>query len=136
MRIFIMILLLVHGLITAAQSKTGFHPSGGTPNPQWLGWWPVNLGQSWLFKQLALEKSVLSTLAGILWIAAGICFIGAALGLLGFILPTTVWRLLAGTGAILSLVLFVFYAHPFYLVGIGADLAVLIILLWFKMACS
>ncbi len=132
MRIIVVILLFVHGLITSAQARTGFNPSEGAPNPNWLGWWPVNLGQSWLFKQLGLEKSFVGTVAGILWISAGLCLIAAALGLLGFIIPTNLWRLLAGIGAIISLVLFIFYAHPFYAMGIGADIAILLVLLWVK----
>ncbi len=132
MRIIVVILLLIHGLITSAQAQTGFNPSKGVANPSWLSWWPVNLGQSWLFKQLGLAKSVVGTFAGILWISAGLCLIAAALGLLGFIIPTNLWRLFAGLGAILSLVLFIFYAHPFYIIGMGANLAVLLVLLWVK----
>lgn len=132
MRIVIIVLLLIHGLITAAQSGAGFNPSAGVPNPAWLSGWPVNLGQSWLLEQLGLSKSALSTVAGVLWLAAGLCLVGAALGLMGFIIPTGSWRLLAGIGAGLSLVLFVVYAHPFFAVGIGANLAILLVLLWAK----
>jgi hypothetical protein len=130
MRIFVAILLLVHGLITSAQARTGFNPSEGAANPGWLSWWPVNLGQSWVFKQVGPGRSIPGTLAGVLWLVAGLCLIAAALGLFGFIIPATLWRLLAGIGAGLSLVVFVFYAHPFYAVGIGANLAVLLVLLW------
>jgi len=132
MRILVMILLLIHGLITAAQAGAGFKPSEGVANPSWLSWWPVNLGQSWLFKQLGLEKSIVGIFAGILWIGAGLCLVAAALGLFGFIIPINLWRLLAGLGAIISLVLFIFYVHPFYIIGIGANLAVLLVLLWAK----
>lgn len=132
MRIAVMILLLIHGLITAAQAGASFKPTEGVANPNWLSWWPVNLGQSWLFKQLGLEKSIVGIFAGILWIGAGLCLVAAALGLFGFIIPISSWRLLAGLGAIVSLVLFILYAHPFYIVGIGANLAVLLVLLWAK----
>jgi hypothetical protein len=130
MRIVVCILLLIHGLITMAQYRTGFNLSAGVANPVWLNWWPVNLGQSWLFRQLGMEKTVISTLVGILWIIAGLCLVAAALGLFGFILPVNLWRPLAAAGAILSLVFFVFYAHPFYLLGIGANIAILLVLLW------
>jgi len=132
MRIIVVILLLIHGLITSAQAKAGFNSSEGAANPSWLSWWPVNLGQSWLLKQPGLAKSAVGTFVGVLWISAGLCLIAAALGLFGFIIPTNLWRLLAGLGAILSLGLFIFYAHPFYIIGIGANLAVLLILLWAK----
>lgn len=132
MRIIIGILLLLHGLITSAQAQSGFKPSEGVANPGWLSWWPVNLGQSWLLRQLGLEKSFVGSFTGILWLIAGLCLVAAALGLFGFVVPSQIWRLLAGTGAIISLILFVIYAHPFYLVGFGANLAILIILLWAK----
>lgn len=132
MRITVALLLLVHGLITTAQAGSGFNHSEGVANPSWLSWWPVNPGQSWLLKLLGLTKPILGTLAGILWIIAGLCLISAALGLFGFIIPTNSWRLLAGLGAAISLVLFMFYAHPLYVVGIGANLAILLVLLWAK----
>ena len=132
MRILVVILLLVHGLITSAQAQAGFRPSEGVANPGWLAWWPVNLGQSWLFKYFSLPKPVFGTVLGILWISAGVSLIAAALGLFGVIVPTTLWRQLAGIGAIISLVLFVFYIHPLYAVGIGANIAILLVLLWTK----
>ena len=132
MRIFVAILLLIHGLITSAQAGSGFNPSAGITNPTWLGWWPVNLGQSWFYEHFGLTKSVVSTLAGFLWLIAGFCLVASALGLFGFLVPTNLWRQLAGIGAIVSLVLFVFYAHPLYLIGIAANIAILLGLLWAK----
>ncbi len=132
MRVFVAILLLVHGLITMAQAKAGFQPSAGAANPTWLNWWPVNPGQSWLLDHFKSPKSAISTVAGVLWLVAGICLIAAALGLFKFIVPINLWRLFAGIGAIISLVLFIFYAHPFFVVGIAANLAILVILLWVK----
>jgi len=132
MRILVAILLLVHGLITSAQAQAGFKPSAGVANPGWLGWWPVNLGQSWLVKYFGLAKPIIGTLAGILWISAGVCLIAAALGLFGVVVPTNLWRLFAGIGAIISLVLFIFYVHPLYAIGIGANVAILLVLLWVK----
>jgi len=132
MRIFVVILLLIHGLITCAQAQTGFKPSEGVVNPGWLSWWPVNLGQSWLFKIIGLPKPFIGSLIGVLWISAGVCLLAAALGLFGVIVPTNLWRPLAAIGAIISLVLFVIYAHPFYAIGIGADIAILLVLLWAK----
>lgn len=130
MRIFVGILLLLHGLITMAQSGGSFKPTTGPVNPAWLNWWPAQLGQSWLFPRLGLEQSVGGTLAGLLWLAAGAALAAAGLGLLGFIIPTAWWRVLAGVGAGLSLLLFIVYAHPFFAVGIGANLAILLVLLW------
>lgn len=132
MRTFVAILLLVHGLITSAQAQAGFRPSEGVANPSWLSWFPVNLGQSWLFKSIGMPKPFIGTLLGIFWIIAGTCLVAAALSLFGVIVPTNLWRPIAAIGAIISLVLFVFYFHPFYAIGIAADIAILIVLLWAK----
>lgn len=132
MKILISILLIVHGLITTAQSGSSFNPTGGVPNPKWVSWWPSALGQSWLFSRMGLEKSVAGTLIGLLWLVSGAAIIAAGLGLLGFIIPSPWWRVLAGVGAGLSLILFILYAHPFYALGIGANLAILLVLLWAK----
>jgi len=79
---------------------------------------------------LGIEKSPVGALAGLLWLAAGLALIASGLGLFGFIIPTGWWRILAGSGAAVSLLLFFFYAHPLYAVGIVANLAILLILLW------
>ena len=130
MKIFVGVLLIIHGLITAAQSGGSFKPTGGVPNPAWLSWWPNPLGQSWLLARLGLEHSFLGTLLGVLWLVAAGCLIAAGLGLLGFIIPSSAWRILAGCGAALSLVSLALYAHPLDAVGIGANLAILLVLLW------
>jgi len=132
MKILVGILLILHGLITAMQSGGSFNPTAGVANPKWLGGWPTALGQSWLLTRTGLEKSAAGTIAGLLWLASGAALIAAGLGLFGFIVPSPWWRLLAGVGAALSLLLFILYAHPFFLVGAGSSLAVLIVLLWLK----
>ena len=130
MKIFIGILLIIHGLITAAQSGGSFKPTGGVPNLKWLDWWPTPLGQSWLLARWGLEHSLWGTLAGILWLVAAACLIAAGLGLIGLVIPASYWRILAGCGAVLSLVLLIIYAHPLNAVGIGANLAILLVMLW------
>ena len=130
MHVFVGMLLLIHGLITAAQARGSFRPSGGGVNPGWLSWWPAPLGQSWLGIRLGSDKSLAGPLAGTIWLIAGVCLVVASVGLLGAGDPAGWWRIVAGAGAGLSLILFVPYAHPLYAVGIGADLAILVLLLW------
>jgi hypothetical protein len=130
MRVVVAALLIVHGLITAAQARGCFSPGGSAPNPSWVSWWPVPMGQSWLFARLGLGGSLAGAVPGTLWLMAGACLLAAGFGLLGFVVPTTWRRVLAGVGAALSLVLFVPYAHPLYAIGIAANAAVLVVLLW------
>jgi len=132
MRILVGVLLLVHGLISAAQARGSFRPRGGGANPSWLSWWPAPMGQSWLSGRLGREKTPTGFATGMVWLIAGACLIVAAVGAFGAGDPTGWWRIVAGVGAGLSLLLFVPYAHPLYAVGIGADLAIIIALLWLK----
>lgn len=61
---------------------------------------------------------------------AGAALIAGALGLFGFLVPPSCWLALAGAGAIVSLVVLAVYAHPLYAIGIAADLAILLVLVW------
>lgn len=79
-----------------------------------------------------MTKTVVSTMTGGFWLIAGFCIIVAALGLFGFMVPATFWRQLAGIGAIIYLIPFNFYAHPHYAIGIGANIAIIVVLLWGK----
>ncbi len=125
-------MLIVHGLIVAAQSPSAF--GGGEPiaNPSWLTWWPTALGQSWLLAGLGLEQTVAARLAGLLWLIGGVALLAAGLGVFGVLVPQGWWRTLAIGGAGMSLLLLLFYLHPFYGIGIGASAAILLALLWVR----
>lgn len=129
MQTFVAILLIVHGLITAAQSSGSFQPSAGIANPTWLAWWPTGLGQSWVWSGIGIEHSLLARAGGILWLAAGAALVAAGLGLLGVLIPTNLWRSLALAGAGLSLVMLLVYLHPFYGIGILSSALLLAALL-------
>jgi hypothetical protein len=130
MKLIIAVLLIVHGLIVAAQSSGSFSPTGGVPNPAWLTWWPTNLGQSWLLSMLGIERTPLARAGGLVWLVAGMALIGAGLGALGFIVPPAWWRGLALAGAVSSLVMLAAYLHPFFGIGIAASLRLLAALVW------
>lgn len=129
MKIVFAILLIVHGIIVAAQSSTSFKPKGGTPNPAWMKWFPANLGQSWLFSKSGIEKMPAVKDLGYVWIIAGVALILAGLGVLGVVIPVALWRALALVGAVLSLIMLIVYFHPFYIIGFSASLLLLIALL-------
>jgi hypothetical protein len=133
MKILIAALLILHGLIVAAQSSGGFKPpTGGLPNPAWVAWWPTNLGQSWLLSTFGLERMPFTTLVSLINLAGGLALIGAGLGVLGLLIPASWWGSLAVGGAALSLFMLAVYLHPFYVVGIGANIALLVALLWLR----
>jgi hypothetical protein len=132
MKFAIGILLIVHGLIVVAQSSGNFAlttPSG-LQNPSWMGWWPTNLGRSWLLAWLGLERAPVLWMAGILWIAGGVALTAAGLGAMGIIIPADWWRSLAVSGAAISLVLLIAYLHPLMILGTVFSAVILVALLW------
>ena len=104
------VILIGHGLIVAAQSGGSFG-GGKSPvlNPSWLSWWPTTLGRSWFLAVFKLDGTLVDKVFGLLWLAAGLCIVAAALGMLGFIIPKELWRTLAITGASASLVMLVLW---------------------------
>lgn len=126
-------ILLGHGLIVGAQSLGSFGRGSSQPaNPSWLNWWPITLGDSWFLSAIKIESALIEKLFGLFWLASGICIIAAALGVLGFLIPNTLWRTLAIFGASGSLIMLLLYLHPFFIVGILVDVVILIALLWAK----
>ncbi|HEY3310539.1 MAG TPA: hypothetical protein VGK00_02760 [Anaerolineales bacterium] len=121
--------LLIHGFIVSAQSTGGFKPGPGVQNPAWLNFWPTALGQSWLLSRFGLEKT-LSWVSGLLWLAGGLLLVAAGLSVFGFIIPQSSWRILAVTGAAISLFMLAIYLHPFFGVGMLASVIILVALLW------
>lgn len=135
MKLLISILLILHGLIVAGQATGSFGSTipNEIQNPTFVSWWPVNMGRSWLFSWLGLEKiPAVYRIGGLLWLAGGIALVAAGLGLLGFIVPTAWWRDLAVAGGAISLFMLTIYLHPLMIIGTASSVAVLAALLWAK----
>jgi hypothetical protein len=135
MKALLALLLILHGLIVAAQSAGSF---GSTipdelRNPSFVGWWPINMGRSWLFAWLGLDKTLaIYRLGGLFWLAGGITLVAAGMSVLGFVIPADWWRSLAIGGATLSLFMLAVYFHPMMIIGTSSSLALLIALLWLR----
>src|SRR5690554_4225922 len=121
--------LIVHGLITTAIALGSFRPGEPIPNPSWLGWWPINLGESWLVSDLRLPDTLFSPLFALGWLAGGLLLIASGLALFDILLPQELWRQLAILGSAISLVMLVLYLHPLYVLGITLSAGILIALL-------
>ena len=135
MKLLISVLLILHGLIVAGQSAGSFGSTipNELQNPSFVSWWPINMGRSWLFALLGLDRTVLVyRIGGLLWLAGGIALVAAGLGVLGFIVPSDWWRTLAISGAALSLFMLAVYLHPLMIIGTASSLAVLIALVWLR----
>ena len=135
MKILVSILLIIHGLIVAGQAAGSFGSTipNEIQNPAFVSWWPVNMGRSWLFTWLGLDKTlVICRIGGLFWLAGGIVLVAAGLGALGFVVPTSWWRDLAVAGGALSLLMLAIYLHPLLIIGTASSVAVLMALLWAK----
>jgi len=124
------IILILHGLIVAAQSAGSFGPGSGVKNPSWVDWWPTALGESWALSKLGLERSAVSWLGGLLWLVSGLLLIAAGLGVLDVLIPHSAWRSLAVAGAGISLFMLFVYLHPLLIIGVLLDVAILVAILW------
>jgi hypothetical protein len=133
MKYLIAAVLIIHGLIVAAQSSgsLGSTLPRALQNPVWVSWWPFSLGRSWLLSWLGMDETMIAyRISGLLWLAGGILLVAAGLGVLGFVIPAEWWRSLAVAGAALSLVMLVIYLHPITIIGTGLSIAILVALLW------
>jgi hypothetical protein len=126
--------LVVHGLITTMIGVVGVtSPSApALAMPSWLSWWPGPFGRSWLFEALNLGSGV-AVAGGLLWLGAGVVLVIGGLGWIGVPALTDVKVPMLVAGASLGLVALVLYFHPFYLIGVLINLAV-ITLLWGRLA--
>ena len=135
MKLLISVLLILHGLIVAGQSAGSFGSTipNELQNPSFVSWWPINMGRSWLFSWLGLDRTLaVYRIGGLLWLAGGIMLVAAGLSILGFVIPPDWWRSLAIGGAVISLFMLAVYFHPITIIGIASSVAVLVALLWAK----
>lgn len=135
MKLLISALLIVHGLIVAGQAAGSFGSTipSELQNPSFVSWWPMNMGRSWLFSLLGLERILtVYRIGGLLWLVGGIALVAAGIGVLGFIVPNDLWRISAIVGAAISLLMLTLYFHPIMIIGTASSLAVLVALLWLQ----
>jgi hypothetical protein len=123
------VVLAMHGLITTMIGWTTVtSPSSAPmPMPAWFSWWPGPFGRSWLLDWLNLGN-VAGALGGLLWLVAGVALIGAGLGWLGAPVLRDAWQLLALGGAVVGLLALGLYFHPFYLVAVAINVAIVVLL--------
>jgi len=122
-------LLVGHGLIT---SVIGFG-AVTSPNapamalPSWVAWWPGPFGRSWFFEAFSFGPAA-QMVGGLVWLTAGLLIVAGGLGWfgLGFLEESRVTLLVAGAG--LSLVALALYFHPFYLVAVAINIAIVLVL--------
>ena len=120
--------VVAHGLITTMIGFGGVARPGAPAMalPAWFGWWPGPFGRSWLIDALHLGSGV-SMAASALWIVAGLALLGAGLGWLGVPALSAASQPLAIGGAAVGLVALGLFFHPFYLVAVLIDAAIVVL---------
>ena len=85
---------------------------------------------SWLLTRLGLSESTTQTTAILLAVIATLGFVAAGLALFGILVPFDWWRALAIASAVVSLSLVLIFWHPYLIVGLLIDAAVLVTLVF------
>jgi len=118
-------LVVAHGLITTTIGLGGVtRPDApAMALPAWFGWWPGPFGRSWLIDAMHLGPGA-SRIGNGLWLVAGLALVAAGLGWLGVPALAGVWQQLVLGGAIVGLVALALFFHPFYLVAVLVNVAI------------
>jgi hypothetical protein len=86
--------------------------------------WPFTTTDSWLFSRLGPARDVVRLFAIALVATTIAGFALAALGAIG-VLPAAIWLPAIAIGAVASLGLLIAFFHPWLVLGIGIDLALI-----------
>src|SRR5438128_3512003 len=121
-------LFFVHGLITMASGMGAVADGGrkawtepGLANAAWLSWWPINLGRSWIIDAAQIGPPGYA-LGELIWLASGLAFVGAGLGLFGVPGLQPVWRMLALAGGGFGVTAVALFFHPWYALALLINL--------------
>jgi len=122
-RIVLALFIVAHGLIHASYVTPRPAPTPGGPA------WPFELARSWFLSPLGVSESLLRPLGIGLAVLAVIAFALAGLATLGIVLPVSAWQPLVAAGAVASLALLVLFFHPWLVLGVAIDVA-LVVAIW------
>ena len=112
------VLLLAHGAIHVAFVAPRPPQVAGGPA------WPFDLGTSWLLRPVGVDTGLTPLLGLVLVVVTIAGLAAAALTVLGW-LPGSLWAPAAAIGAVGSLGLLLLFFHPWLVVGIAIDVALL-----------
>ena len=85
--------------------------------------WPFELGRSWLLTPLGVDPGLARAVGTALTLATIVAFVVAALAAAGLVAGAWLPAIVAGTAA--SVVLLIVFFHPWLLLGVAIDVALL-----------
>jgi hypothetical protein len=87
--------------------------------------WPFELTRSWLVTGLQLDPRLVRTLGTALVAGTATLLVAAGLATAGWLIPASWWEGLVLSGAGLSILTLGFFFHPWLVVGLAIDAALL-----------
>lgn len=119
------VVLLAHGMVHALFLVPAPTPAARASTHEW----PFALAKSWLTTRAGLDAGLVRWIAVALIALTVAAFALAALATVGLIVPVGWWGVLVVIGALASLTLLVVAFDPQLILGIGIDVALLVVVL-------
>jgi hypothetical protein len=119
LKIMLGLLLIGHALIHGAYLAPA--PPRTADGPEW----PFAMSRSWLVTGLGIGPEVVRVLGAALIGLTLVTLLGAGLSAMGLLIPEGWWTQLAVSGAVASLAVLLLFFHPWLLLGVAIDLALL-----------
>jgi hypothetical protein len=119
MRILVGLALIAHALIHSGYLSPAPPQTAGGPA------WPFEMSKSWLVSNLGLHPDVVRPLGAALVAVTILAFVAAGLATIGIGVPQEWWRWLIAVGAIASLLTLALFFHPWIILGLVIDVALL-----------
>ena len=119
MKLLFAALLAAHALIHVSYLAPAPPRTAGGPE------WPFEMAKSWAVSGLGLDPGVMRATGTALIAATTALLVAAALAAAGWIVPAAWWPTLVVGGAVASAVTLALFFHPWILLGLAIDAALL-----------
>lgn len=119
MKLLLAAFLAAHALIHVSYLTPAPARTAGGPE------WPFEMGRSWLVTGPGLDPALVRALGTALVIVTIALLVAAALATVGWIVPAGWWPSLVVGGAVASVLTLTVFFHPWILLGLAIDAALL-----------
>ena len=119
MKLLLAAFIAAHALIHASYLTPAPPRTAGGPE------WPFELTQSWLVTALQIDPAVARLLGISLATVTVVFLLGSALAAAGWIVPADMWPALTMAGAVASLLTLGLFFHPWLILGVAIDAALM-----------
>lgn len=124
-RVLLAIFIILHGWIHYSLTYVPTPKPGELRTPFWPSWSRSDTDPAWLASKMGLSNGLVRGLGCALWLLTLAGFSVAGLALLFAPGAQAAWSISAAAGAVASLLLLLFYWHPWLVAGVVINLALL-----------